>query len=741
MFKFLIGMFFLAMAGLGILAGYGWWITQDLPPMEDMLAEAANASPTRSTQVFAADGSVILSHGQFSHKLVRLKDVSPDFVKALLATEDRRFFHHTGVDPVAIGRAMLRNIRAKGVREGGSTITQQLVRNLFLTNERSLNRKVQEVVLAIRLERTLTKEEILELYINNVYFGEGAYGIRAASEVFFNKLPKQLTLDEGALLAGLPQAPSRYSPFVNPELAKARRQEVLGNMAEAGLLDRSTIRHYADKPFRLNPDRGAAATGNKTPYFNRYVMNEVMDWFDLDEQSFWQSDLRIYTTLDSKAQQLATLSVQEKSQQAGRTGPGQQAALVALRPQTGAILAYVGGKRYQDSQFDRVYQALRSPGSTFKIFTYTAAIERGYVPQRVYLDHEISFGNWTPQNYDKRHHGYMSMAQAFAKSNNVIAVKVMNEITPEAVVDVAQRMGIQSRLDPNLALTLGGSSVNLLEMTSAVGVIANRGVKAPPYAIERITDAQGNVLYEHHDVKRDVLSPSTADTMASLMKGVVQFGTGRAAQLDRPMAGKTGTSDEHRDAWFIGFTPDLVAGVWVGNDDNSPMGTTAFGTMAGGTMPALIWKGFMQPYTTGTPAHDFNLPYSLSVSAGDFSGYDIKNLSTGEQYDRNLENLYEQEQESPDLTDNPTTTPPNGSPSATHEAVSTDAQTPGGTPQLQQAPVAPTAPAAPSGPPGWVRSPRNTTAPPPPSGRPSNTMRYPFEPTQQPSAPVPANSR
>lgn len=608
-----------------VAGGYVYWVTRDLPSIQKVLKEGVQ--PNRWTQVFAADGSVILSYGKFRHENVKLAQVSPHFIDALLATEDRRFYSHPGVDFIAMGRAVARDVRHGKLLEGGSTLTQQLARNVFLSNERSLKRKVREAVLAMKLEQELSKDQILEMYINNTYFGEGAYGIAAASEIYFNKKPSQLTVDEAAMLAGLPQAPSFLSPFNNPEGAKERRNEVLVNLVETGKLEESELSKYEKQPFRLNSAGRDLANGDRAPFFNRYIINQVQKQFDLDEQSFWQSGLKIYTTLDPQAQSLGARAVRNQSALYGRTGKKQQAALLSLNPKTGAILAYVGGKDYGTSQFDRVSQALRSPGSLFKIFTYTTAIDRGFEPSRVYLDEPISFGDWTPQNYDKSHHGYMTIARALSQSNNIVAVKVLNEVGPANVIDMAQRMGLHANLENNLALTLGGSGATLLDMTSAFSVLADEGVRAEPYGVEKIVDVDGNVVYQHKAMKSDILNRTTVDTMVAMMEGVVQFGTGKGADIGRPVAGKTGTSDDHRDAWFIGFTPEIITGVWVGNDDNSSMSG-----ITGGSLPAVIWKAAMRPYLSGRLPTDFDLTYCRPLGNADFTTYNIDNLSESETF-------------------------------------------------------------------------------------------------------------
>ncbi len=602
--------------------GYIYWAVRDLPGVDKVVAEGVN--PTKWTQVFGRDGTPILSYGKFHHKNVTLNEISPHFVNALLATEDRRFYSHFGIDPIAIVRAILVDIRHMKLMEGGSTLTQQLARNIFLSHERSMKRKVQEAFLALKLEQELSKEEILELYVNNIYFGEGAYGIHAACEIYFNKKPSELTVDEAATLAGMPQAPSGYNPFLNPEAAKKRRNEVLGNLKEVGKLSDQELAALTEKGFRLNPYGRDISTANRAPYFNQYVMAQVQDLFGLDEQSFWQSGLKIHTTLDPHAQGFATQAVKNQSALHGRKGRNQQAALVSIDARTGAVLAYVGGTNYAESQFDRVTSAVRNPGSLFKVFTYTAAVEQGYTPNRVYLDEPIQAGEWQPSNYDKSHHGYMTMLRALVTSNNVIAVKVMYELSPSRVIQMAQRMGLNSRLEDNLSLTLGSSGVTLLDITSSIGVLANRGIRVEPYVIEKIEDRNGKIVYEHYPMQRNVLDRETTDTMVAMLMGVVQRGTGMAANIGRPVAGKTGTSDGPRDGWFVGFTPEVVTGVWVGNDDNSIVGTT------GGGLPAVMWAAYMRPYMARKAVSSFDLAHAHPIAEEDFTSYNIDYLSSFE---------------------------------------------------------------------------------------------------------------
>lgn len=585
--------------------GVGWlWLTKDLPSVKELVHQRQQRimNGQQSTQVYARDKkTVILHNGRFVVEPVKLEAVAPVFVQALVATEDRRFYMHKGVDPLSIFRALVSNVRGHGVKEGGSTLTQQLTRALFLSNERSLQRKLKEIILAYQIEQALSKQEILELYMNHVYFGQGAYGISAAANVFFSKDPKSLTVTEAALLAGLPQAPSNYNPLVNPDLAKARRNEVLQNLAEVATLTRDEARTLSEKKLGLKPNLDRLSLQNKSPYFNAAVQQQVMDLFGLNEQEFWQSNFKIYTTLDVASAKAAHLAIQTHAAKNKRTGLKQQAMLLAMNRETGAVLAYEGGKDFNESQFDRIKQSPRSPGSTFKIFTYTEALRQGYSPYQVVVDEPVQLGSWKPENYDKKHYGAMTLQEAFNRSNNIVAVKLMEAVGAQSVVDLAHKLGINSPLEANLTTTLGGSSVLMQEMVQAVGAIANHGQRVTPYMVDKIVDAEGHVIFKHTPEVIPVLEAPVADAAVRLMQGVVQSGTGRAANYGELVAGKTGTSDGFRDAWFMGFNPTIVAGVWVGNDDNTPMNQS----ISGGGMPTQIWHDFMMVASKSLPAKGF----------------------------------------------------------------------------------------------------------------------------------------
>ncbi|MCA9806332.1 MAG: PBP1A family penicillin-binding protein [Cyanobacteria bacterium HKST-UBA06] len=609
---------------LGI-GGYLAFTSVSLPNVRAAIEDGVE--PSQTSQIVAQDGTLLMSYGKFHYKPVTLKAISPNFINALLSTEDRRFFEHQGVDPVGVLRALLVNITRQRLHQGASTITQQLARNIFLTNERSFERKIKEVLLAIKLENQLSKQEILELYVNNIYFGEGAYGIGAASNVYFGKSPKQLTVDEAALLAGLPQAPSRYNPYVNRDLAKKRRDEVLQNMAEWGKITRDQAKRFQRTGIHLRPRRGVAGTGIGE-YFSRYIVTQASEALGVDEESFWQQGVRVVTTLDPVAQRLAENAAASANAQFGRNNKNNQYAVFSINNQ-GHIIAYVGGKDFDKSQYDRVSLAQRQAGSVFKVFVYTAAMEAGMSPKTVYNDDAVTFpnyGNWHPENYDKHHYGLMSLATAFIHSNNVVAAKLINDVQPGPVVRMARKLGVRSNLKSNLSLALGSADVTLKELTTAVSVFPNMGHLVQPYGILRIENHKGNTIYKYNPTYKAALDRRTRDTMVTLLRGVNLYGTGRGAALsDTYSAGKTGTSDDYRNAWYIGFTPTVTTGVWVGNDDNTPMPG-----ISGGSLPARIWHGYMSQYKPAHKEKGFELIAGYAVDKKDFFDYDISLLSDSE---------------------------------------------------------------------------------------------------------------
>jgi penicillin-binding protein 1A len=614
MWKFLgvtVTLLLVAIIG-GIAIAWGQ-LTKDMPSVRELINQRKSQimSAQNSTVVYANDEkTVILRNERFSIRPVKLEEVAPAFPQALVATEDRRFYAHRGVDPLAIGRAILRNTKGRGVKEGGSTLTQQLSRLLFLNNERTLSRKIKEIILSVQLEQELSKSDILELYMNYVYFGQGAYGIEAASEVYFNKTPKQLSVAEACLLAGLPQAPSAYNPMVAPEKAVARRNEVIQNLVEIRSITSEEAKVLQKTPLTLNPNLERLAVTDKAPYFNQVVRQQTQELLGLSEQEFWQAGLSIYTTLDPKANASAQDAISSAVSRYKRTSAQNQVMLMAMDTHTGAVLSYEGGKKFSESQYDRIQRSPRSPGSLFKVFTYTEAIRQGYSPYDVRVDEPISYGSWKPHNYDNKFRGAMTLTKALSLSNNIIAVKLMNELSPQSVIATAKEMGIDSPVDANLAATLGGSSMYMVELIRAFGTLSNHGMRVNPYFIESIDGPQGENLFTQEPVELQVLDAPVADTMTKMLQSVITSGTGRAAQYGGPAAGKTGTSDDYRDAWFIGYTPDVVAGVWMGNDDNTPMPRT----FTGGVMPAVIWRSYMSH--AGFPRKGFTQA-TLKVKADD----------------------------------------------------------------------------------------------------------------------------
>lgn len=566
-----------------------------LPP----ISQLQNYQPTFVSQIIAADGREVKTFGAYKYQKAEISQIPDVLKKAIIATEDKNFYIHKGFDPIALVRSSLSNIAAGHAVQGASTITQQLARVLFLSSEKTMDRKVKELIIAYRLEKTLPKDEILGMYLNNIYLGEGAYGVAAAAKVYFNKNVDDLSLPEAALIAGLPQAPSVYSPYQNMDAALERRHEVLGRMVKMNYITEEEAQKADETSVRLNPSNRPYSL-NKAPYFVDHVMKELREKTGISEQEFVQGGYRVYTTLDLDAQEAAQNSLSRALARRGLTRDSQEAALVSLEVNSGKILAYVGGKDYGISQFDRVSQAKRQPGSSFKPFVYTTAIEKGLSPDTKYDDTPIKIAKWAPHNYGNTYRGKIPLYKALAVSSNVIAIKLIKDVGVQDTISMAKRLGITTDITPDLTIALGSSAVKLIDITSAYGVLASGGIKTQPYAIEKIESSNGRVVYQAGATGTRVLDTRTAANMVEMMKLVIKVGTGRAADLGRPAAGKTGTTDSYRDAWFIGFTPEIVTGVWVGNDDNTPnRGIT------GGTIPARIWKDYMRVALRNIPASDF----------------------------------------------------------------------------------------------------------------------------------------
>lgn len=569
-----------------------------LPPIKNL----NTLKPNIVTTFCAADGEVIKTFAAYTYSNVELKEVPEQLVKALIATEDKNFYSHPGYDMLGLARSMVANAVAGHVVQGASTITQQLSRILFLSNEKTFTRKIKELQVAAQIEKTIPKDKILEMYLNNVYLGSGAYGVKGAARIYFNKNLNQLTLPEMALIAGLPQAPSVYSPYNNIKLAEKRRNQVLLRMYKMKCIDKETYENAKNSPIKLSTMPVMYAT-NKAPYFCDYVMKDLQK-LGFTEDEIVNGGFRVITTLNYNAQVKANEAIIKNLNAWGLKSPKNQAAVFSFSPIDGRILVYAGGKDYSKSQYDRVTQSARPSGSAFKPFIYTAAIEKGYSPNDMIDDLPFRAGDWTPKNYGNKYRGPIPLYTALMVSSNVCTARLMEAVGVRAVIQLARVMGITTPIPYDYTISLGSNSVKLFEMTRAYGVFANGGFKVEPYAIERVESSRGTVLYEAKKARSSkVLNINTAATMTAIMKTVITNGTGRAANIGKPAAGKTGTTDDSRDAYFIGFTPDVVTGVWVGNDDNSQMGG-----ITGGTVPALIWKDVMTVATEPYGNSDFEYP-------------------------------------------------------------------------------------------------------------------------------------
>jgi penicillin-binding protein 1A len=531
--------------------------------------------------ILASDGSEIAEQGTFFGDAVSLAEL-PDYVpNAIIAIEDRRFYSHFGVDPIGIARAMGRNLLQGHMREGGSTLTQQLAKNLFLSHERTFSRKAQELVFSLWLESKFSKDEILQLYLNRVYFGGGANGIDKAARTFYGKSAYELTLMEAATLAALLKAPTTYNPARNPEEASTRAKLVLANMVTEGFITKEEALDAVDNPSK-------AAAHDFTPA-TQYAVDWINGQLPLLIKKQTQS-LIIETTIEPNLQANAENSLRKRLSDNGKKLDISQGAVVTMDG-TGAIRALVGGRSYKRSQFNRATEAKRQPGSAFKAFVYLAAMENGYRPDSVEVDEPVTIGNWSPENYKRKYLGPVSLDQAYSLSLNTISAKLTQAVSPSSVTQVAKRLGITSKLSGDASIALGTSEVSLLEMTTAFTPFANGGRAVEPFIVKRILSRDGTVLYTRGgDGLGRVIGERELGDMNAMMRQVILTGTGTKARFDgQDMGGKTGTSQDYRDAWFVGYTPYLVTGVWMGNDDNSPTKK-----VTGGSLPALVWHDVMQ---------------------------------------------------------------------------------------------------------------------------------------------------
>lgn len=569
-----------------------------LPPIQNL----ESFKPNIVTKVYSSDDEIIKTFTAYRFEKVGIKEIPDNLKNAIVATEDKNFYKHDGYDLFGLARSTVANLQAGRVVQGASTITQQLARILFLSNEKTFDRKIKEIIISSRIEKTISKDMILEMYLNNVYLGAGAYGVAGASTIYFNKPLKSLTLAECALIAGLPQAPSIYSPFNDLELATQRRAQVLNRMYKMRYITKQEYQQALNEPIRLNqnPD---IYTLNRAPYFVDYVMNEL-ESLGFDETEISQGGYKVVTTLNYKAQQAAQNAVEKNLNAWGLTKDQQQAAVFSFSPISGEILTYIGGKNYGKSQYDRVTQAVRPPGSSFKPFVYAAAIEKGWQPNDLIEDTPVRMSEWSPKNYGNKYRGKIPLYKAVTVSSNVAAVRLIQDVGIRAVINIARALGISTPLEYDPTIALGSNGVKLYEMTIAYGAFSNGGFKVKPYSVERVETSRGKVVYQAPRTRiNKVIDVNTAANLTAMLKQVIIAGTGRAANIGRPAAGKTGTTDDYKDAWFIGYTPDITTGVWVGNDDNSKMGK-----LTGGTVPALIWKDMMKVATEKYSNSDFDYP-------------------------------------------------------------------------------------------------------------------------------------
>ena len=555
-----------------------------------------------NAKILSTNGTLIANRGVTGGAAMRLDEMSPYIPMAVIAIEDRRYKYHFGFDPIGFTRAMVKNLMAQRLVEGGSTITQQLAKNLFLKPSRTLERKVQELIIALWLENKYDKDEILELYLNRVYFGSGAYGVDAASRRYFSKSARDVNLAEAALLAGLLKAPSKLSPAKNPELAEARAQVVLASMRRADFI---TDREAA-KALTMQAKKAKRFWSGSEHYVADLVMKQLPDLI-----GELRKDVIIDTTINMSLQKQAGKVIADTLSESGKSRNVKQGALVSMTPY-GAVKALVGGREYADSQFNRATEAKRQPGSAFKPIVFLAALEAGRTPQSVRQDAPIRIGNWKPVNYDRKFRGPVSLDTSLAKSLNTVAAQLVMEVGPGNVVKTAQRLGIKSKLKPNASIALGTSEVTLMELTGAYAPFANGGQAVSPYLIKRVSDLDGNILYERKSPQANkVIRSRELGMMNAMLSHVISKGTGRKANLgNREAAGKTGTTQNSRDGLFVGYTANLVTGVWYGNDDSKPMKK-----VTGGSLPAITWQKFMKPAHEGVELASLPGNYQPEIAA------------------------------------------------------------------------------------------------------------------------------
>ena len=578
-----------------IVGGVIGWFAWNSPDISQLRQDVRRTSVV----LRAADGSRLASYGDLYGQYLEVDKLPPALPAAVLAIEDRRFYEHPGFDIRGLLRAVAVNLAKGRVAQGGSTITQQLAKNLFLTPERSIERKIKELILAVRLDAKFTKDELLSLYLNRVYLGAGTYGVEAAAQKYFGRSARDVTLYESAMLAGLLRAPSRYNPAADPAAAHARAVIVLSAMVDAGYVAQRTATAAAEE--RSEYRGGEVSQGAGRRYYTDWILEQVSGFVGPNA-----ADLAVETTLDPRLQALAEQAVARFADEAIAADVG-QVALVAMTPD-GAVRAMVGGRDYRHSQFNRATQARRQPGSAFKPFVYLAAFEQGYDPDTRVEDAPLTLDGWSPRNFGGKFHGQVTLREAMALSLNSVAVRLFQDVGPQRVTAVARRLGITGDLTKHPSLALGSSEVTLLELTSAYATFANGGLGVVPYGVREVRGSGGDVSYRRAGSGFGrVVDKADVRSVNDVLGAVVAWGTGKAAAIDRQVAGKTGTSQDFRDALFVGYSSELVVGVWLGNDDSAPMRN-----VTGGGLPAKIWQDFMAAAHEGVAG----LPMSKGMRRG-----------------------------------------------------------------------------------------------------------------------------
>jgi len=598
----------------GLMAGLFFGTTRDLPQIEAL----KSFKPSSVSRVYSKDGVLLAEFYAEKRDPVPLAIVPTYLQNAIINTEDRNFYDHNGVDLKGIARAIVKDILARNFVEGASTITQQLAKTLFLTREKSIDRKLKEAILAFQLERRYTKKEILELYLNQIYFGSGAYGVEAASNIYFGKGVSELTLAECALLAGLPKSPSRYSPLISPKKAIRRRNLVLQLLHDRHRITTHAYKAALAEPLALAGKRGRV---HQAPYFIDYIKSELTGIVGLDR--LYQDGLTIHTTLNlalqhageaSMAKHMARLEARMKKKRIKNPAP--QCAFFAMDVKSGAILAMAGGRNFKKSPFNRAIQAKRQPGSSFKPFIYGLAVEQGLHQNRLILDSPVSFSMgrgkkpWQPKNFTKKYSGEITLRKALSRSKNIPAVRLADSLGVANVAAFARRLGITTPLSNNLSLALGTSETTLMELTRAYAVFPNQGIRSAPMGITSIESRDGRVIWEGRPNHVVAITREDAAVITDMLAAVVTEGTGRGAlRVGKPLAGKTGTTDNYRDALFLGFSPYVATGVWVGNDDYTPLGRLETGARA--ALP--IWADLMNTAWKNYPPARFDRPDGITL--------------------------------------------------------------------------------------------------------------------------------